>query len=89
MRCNKGDVAIVVKGIHVVNIGKIVTCLEYIGEVQGLHAKDNWLVDTNLYFSNGTVTRLEPYASDASLKPIRDSDDPDETLTDLFSKEAV
>lgn len=89
MRCNKGDMAVVVKGINVVNLGKVVTCLEYVGAVQGLQAKDYWLVDTNLFHNNGALSSHKPYASDATLKPIRDSDEPDETLTDLFSKEAV
>lgn len=89
MRCNKGDLAIVVKGINVVNLGKIVTCLEYVGEVQGLQAKDYWLVDTNLFYTNGALSSHKPYASDATLKPIRDSDEPDEMLALAKNKELV
>lgn len=89
MRCNKGDLAIVVQGINVVNIGKIVTCLEYVGSVEGLKAKDYWLVDTNLYHTNGAFSSVRPYASDATLKPIKDSDEPDETLILTFNKETV
>jgi hypothetical protein len=85
MNCKKGDLAIrVSNAIHgLVPVGAIVTVVEYIGGctnvLTGEYICDVWEIEWN-----GQRTGLfnAPLgASDAELRPIRDSDGEDETLT--------
>lgn len=77
MNCKEGDLAIVVKS-YAGNEGKIVRCVRYIGVVDGWRGDDYWVVDSILTTNTGLHG---PYAPDSFLRPIRDQDGPDETLT--------
>lgn len=90
MNCKKGDLAIVVSSIvpHSPNIGKIVRCLEFIPAhttvgIPGKTACDGWLTDVPLVQFNmlGIVHGQDNFAADKFLRPIRDNDGEDETLT--------
>lgn len=78
MNCKPGDLAIVIKSEQG-NLGKIVRCIEYL---PGFKWKDMtygaWVVDGNL-------TNIDPKGvnriPDNWLKPLRDSDGEDETIT--------
>jgi len=79
MNCKQGDLAIVVKSFNG-NEGKIVRCLRL---ASGREAKTSvyefvWLVDQPMKWS---VSGLQPYAADEFMRPIRDTDGQDETLT--------
>ena len=91
MNCKQGDLAIVVSSIvpHSPNIGKIVRCLEFIPanttiRIPGrVTACDGWLTDVPLVQFNmlGIAHGQDNFAADKFLRPIRDNDGEDETLT--------
>ena len=86
MNCKQGDLAIVVFSICG-NEGKIVRCLQrYDGPWREGHNKPGWLTDTLIKRQDGTAHHA---ALDKYLRPIRDQDGQDETLTwlDVPSKE--
>ena len=81
MNCKQGDMAVVVRSAAD-NEGKVVTCLEYVGqigivEIKGsavsLPSTDYWLVDRDLNFYNahlGMFADFAPYVRDSCLMPI-------------------
>lgn len=87
MRCKKGDIAIVTSSAHGVNLGKIVTCLEFVGNLpQGVlpfpaflaQDGDYWRVDTYMVcvkVTTGEYIGKYCYARDSQLTPL-----PSETL---------
>lgn len=77
MRCEPGDLAIVVKS-NAGNEGKIVTCLKFVGKVPGFYGEDYWETDTITVGDRGVAN---PYLRDSYLRPLRGSDLQDETLT--------
>lgn len=82
MNCKQGDLAIIVKSICG-NEGKIVRCLEYIGvrefiSPNGTITEDHcWRIDRPTRTFSGIMCDRQ---MDCCLKPIRDNDNPDETL---------
>lgn len=84
MNCKEGDLAIVIRS-KCGNEGKIVRCVKYLGEIR--------LVSINLKVSDPTACwHIEPPLigvfgkigngfPDRDLKPIRNSDGEDETLS--------
>ena len=66
MNCKKGDMALIIKS-RAGNVGKVVTCLEFVGALEGWSAGDLWLVDKKLPANIGCP---DPYVSDAWLMPI-------------------
>lgn len=82
MNCKQGDLAIFVKSKYG-NIGRIVTCIRLATKADFIRfsAEDPqepaWLVDIYLH---GSIHDI-PLARDGNLRPIRDSDGQDETLT--------
>jgi hypothetical protein len=74
MNCKQGDMAIIIKS-RWGNEGKIVTCLELMGEIPGYYGI-HWMTD-RLLPCEGITT---PFINDAFLRPIRPSDEPDEML---------
>lgn len=91
MNCKQGDLAIVMSSIvpNSPNIGKIVRCLEFIPanttiRIPGrVTACDGWLTDVPLVQFNmlGIAHGQDNFAADKFLRPIRDNDGEDETLT--------
>lgn len=85
LRCKQGDLAIIVKSDFPVNIGKIVTCVEYVGNpsdhgynrVWG-EPHNYWKLDTSIQVSNDLI--FLPYCSDNQLRPLRADEGQDETL---------
>lgn len=88
MNCKQGDLAIVVQSLAG-NEGKIVRCLEFVGTGRcdagtilvapnGRAHADLWRTDATIHTDTGSTTRL---MSDSLLRPIRDNDGTDETLT--------
>ena len=76
MNCKPGDLAIIVSS-KAGNEGRIVRCLEFIGEVRGLEGRDRWRIDQAIK-SEYTATFT---ANDSQLRPIRDQPGDDETLS--------
>ena len=68
MNCKKGDLAIIIKS-WAGNEGKIVTCLHYIGHIDGyaFGEDDLWKIDRNLRTNIGRTVNVFP---DAWLMPI-------------------
>lgn len=92
MNCVKGDIAIVVGAS--VDAGKIVRCLEFVGAQTPFadpDCADCWIVDRELMWTEISTQRdfAFPYASDALLRPIRDTDAPDEMLKIVGRPETV
>ena len=86
MNCKQDDLAVIVRSKYG-NEGKIVTCLRrYDGPWIDREYEPGWLTDTFIQRPSG---KPGPYIFDASLRPIRDQDGQDETLTwlDVPSKE--
>ena len=77
MNCKQGDLAIVVKS-RAGNEGKILKCIKFVGRVPGWCGEDRWEVDVRLRSRLGGVCIT---FRDAWLRPIRPSDEPDETLS--------
>lgn len=77
MKCKQGDLAIVVKSAEGQNVGRIVTCVKFLGTVYGKNPTtgrefrilqtDLWELDQALSYTNGQEL---PYASDECLMPI-------------------
>lgn len=79
MNCKKGDLAIVVRSVAG-NEGKIVRCVEFLGDSLFVGGKTYaaWSIDRKL---PGILGGMIDRAPDAWLRPIRDNDQEDETLT--------
>lgn len=77
MNCKPGDLAVIVQSHDERNIGKFVTVLDAWDESSW------WIVSTSvLYARTGDIPAgKEIGAYDSHLRPIRDSDGEDETLT--------
>lgn len=79
LNCRKGDLAIGVKAIpsKAHNIGLLVECLRLIGPARWeVRVLAGYFVD-GVYRKAGTIAA----AGDACLRPLRDSDGTDETLS--------
>ena len=79
MNCKQGDLAIYVGKISPMDNGAIVRCVRFLGDrnVYGGGLAPMWEIDPPL--KNSPANRKE-WASDRSLRPIRDNDGEDETL---------
>lgn len=81
MNCKPGDLAVIVGGLGPANSpnrGKFVTIGKFLGRVNGWEGADRWEVDADVVGTRGTLHR---HVRDCYLRPIRDSDGTDETLT--------
>ena len=84
MNCKQGDLAIFVKSTAG-HEGKIVRCVEYAGKRELLWPDgkkgvcDCWVTEPRLPGWKGTAK--DCYTPDDFLRPIRDNDGQDETLT--------
>lgn len=76
LNCKPGDLAIVVKSMAG-NEGKIVRVLKFRGIDVWHHGNDLWETDTT---APGTIAKSNLFR-DEWLRPLRDSKEPDETLT--------
>lgn len=90
MNCKQGDLAVVVQSMHSENLGLIVKCI-------GLHLSEThdldgvpintkfkgprWVIDKPLYSIRCGMPTKCYTAADVVLRPIRDNDGTDETLT--------
>lgn len=95
MRCQVGDLALVVRGFPQ-NIGKLVTCLELVPDGFCFNTSAGpvllrcdcpiWRIDRPLSYTatNGAITEA-PFAGDAALMPIRPQ--PDEAESEQAAKE--
>lgn len=92
LNCKPGCLAIVVKGANPnsprTNVGKIVTCIKYVGDITDLvgftvSSKNLWLVDKPLFFSRNNKTALVnfPYCRDDYLRMLNDPDFTEDTIT--------
>lgn len=84
MNCKPGDLAVIVRS-RVGNAGRIVRCVEYAGEFRYLmygvlepERCASWRIDPPIPAYDGTLTDL---IKDSALRPIRDNDGEDQTLT--------
>lgn len=84
MNCVKGDLAVIIRS-KCNNEGKIVHCVKYLGERQlvsiNLKVSDPtpmWFIEPPLKGVFGNYGHNFP---DRDLKPLRDSDEEDETLS--------
>ena len=76
MRCKQGDMALIVKSTCG-NEGKVVTCLEFVGEISSYKGDDYWRIDIKLVGRgciSGKMRESSPYARDAWLMPIGNKD---------------
>ena len=89
MNCKQGDIAIIIRS-EAGNLGKIVTCVEFIGNAPniGLFNLDNfknwWKIDTDLTYRDvffDVPVGAYPYIPDECLRPLRDTDGEDEMIT--------
>lgn len=81
MNCKQGDLAIIVKSVASPDdIGAIVRCVEF---KPGPDGRAAWIVDRKVSPDAviGGITYIGDWFLDASLRPIRDNDGEDETLT--------
>ena len=84
MNCKQGDLAIFVKSCAG-NEGKIVRCAEYAGKKEltwpdgKMAVCDGWVIEPRLPGWNGQTRNV--FTPDDFLRPIRDNDGQDETLT--------
>lgn len=83
MNCKPGDLAICVRNCR--QQGKIATCIRLASVYEisryRLTNKDNltlWIVDRDFSYEGGVIA---PIIADEFLRPIRDQDGEDETLT--------
>lgn len=92
MNCKQGDLAVIVRSVTGSNLGKVVRCLSYAGEVYALRPEGTfgpfprWKIDRELPGWDG-VSR--PYVFDKNLRPLRDNDGDDETLARASKPEQV
>lgn len=77
MNCKPGDLAIAIRSGNG-NEGKVMTCIRYVGEVPFFIGDDYWQTDTPLMSRFGD---FNCFYRDSWLRPIRDNDGDDETLT--------
>lgn len=79
MNCKKNDMAIVVVARNPANLGKIVTCLQYVGAVPNINNTefvdtDCWLTDGKFVVRNLFTGRIlpfsTPYCPDSHMVPI-------------------
>lgn len=87
MRCQVGDLAILVRSKVPENVGKICTV---IGKSDGLHAEmfgSDWEIQfpRPVRLNNGEVS-LTGFCADSSLRPIRPGDLEDETPTEVIKE---
>jgi hypothetical protein len=87
MNCKPGDLAVVVKS-HAGNEGKIVRCVEYTGLNfwPFIGVDHSWRIDSSLRSYAGTYGND---IADSQLRPIRDNDGEDETLTWAGKPESI
>ena len=79
MKCKEGDLAIIIKSSRGISVGRIVTCIKFMGTVYGerdgkkfrILQPDVWLIDQRLTYTNGQEL---PYVSDDSMMPIGNID---------------
>jgi hypothetical protein len=71
MNCRPGDLAVVVAGSPAANVGKVIRVVEL---DDGLH----WTYEGRLLGHFGTPAKV---VADDCLRPLRDSDGQDETLS--------
>lgn len=83
MRCRVGDLAFVVRSVAG-NEGKVVTCVEYVGDREFItrgngvrRDVDVWRIDPPLVAWNGRPCH---YVADERLRPIRPEPGQDETI---------
>ena len=84
MRCKQGDLAVVVRCEEFPElIGRFVLCVSFLPGPDGSPA---WVIDRPLHAGRQTARgfALGDWWRDSNLRPIRDSDGTDETLTDVF-----
>ena len=84
MNCKPGDLAVIVRSIAG-NEGRIVRCLEFVGPGDDQKLCDCWLLDQQI---PGTLRPIR-VISDSKLRPIRDNNGEDETLTWAGKPEGV
>lgn len=77
MRCKVGEMAVIVRS-STGEEGRILTCIRFLGRVPGWHGDDHWQVDIETKGVLGGSSYTYP---DSYLRPIRPTDDPDETLS--------
>jgi hypothetical protein len=91
MNCKPGDLAVIIRSVSG-NEGKIVRVLRMSKEKIGLLAPDGfkhgivWDIDPHLPGWNGLIAK---WALDYQLRPIRDNDGEDETLTWAGKPESI
>ena len=81
LNCRQGDLAVIVKSIYRPEcIGSIVRCVQFKPSSDGV---PSWIVDRELgpAIVVGGFLRPGTWWSDALLRPLRDNDGTDETLT--------
>jgi len=84
MNCKQGDLAVLVKSTAG-NEGKIVRCVRYVGRVNwndgrgGSESLETWETDQLIRDASGVVE--DSWYVDRDMRPIRSSDEPDETLS--------
>ena len=85
MNCKQGDLAIAIRSTAG-NEGKIFQCLRFIGQIPDFIGNDYWQIDRVLMSKHGYMVDV---FRDSFIRPIRDQDGQDETLTwlDVPSKE--
>lgn len=87
MNCKPGDLAFIVNSLEGKSIGKIVRCINMVGLVDwdGVFKDYGWETDTELE-RYGPPSTLVP---DSWMRPIRDNDGQDESLTWVKKTEKV
>lgn len=90
LRCKQGDLAIVVGSFWPENNGKVVKCLEFLGDDVSRFGtttplKDWWLIDRSLTVGSGNGGRHGEYtlAADSVLLPISPPDNMKEIEDEL------
>lgn len=81
MNCKPGDLAVIVQADNKANLGKMVVVREFVPDAEFIDGPcaDAWTFDGPVMFgvSGARVKRIQDY----KLRPLRDSDGEDETLT--------
>lgn len=84
MRCKQGDLAVIVKS-GAGNEGKVVRCLEFLGDIDGFEIGGRWRIDQTVWTRFG---ELVSHVADRQLKPLRNTDGEDEMLTIIKRKQS-
>lgn len=92
MNCKEGDLAIIVNSVDPEDLGKMVTCVRFVGKATLVHPlgfaapsvrSDIWEVDREVTW-RGRDERIPPHkfplVPDAYLKPIRPGDMANEVM---------